>query len=79
MTDRQKELIKSLGYKIIDNTLIGEKKCISKIYYDNYSHLFSIKMKAYIFDPADYESMEMFSITFNHMLGLVYELNLIGG
>lgn len=79
MTDKQKELIKALGYKIVGNTLVGEKDCIAKIYYDNDSHLFSIKMKAYVFAPADYESIEMFSITFNHMLGLIYELNLIGG
>ena len=35
-------------------------------------------MKSFTFKPGDYESVEMFSITLNHMLGLVYELNLIG-
>lgn len=78
MTNRQKELIKLCGYKIVDNKLIGEKECISNIYYDEESQLFSIDMKSYNFKPGDYETVEMFSITLNHMLGLVYELNLIG-
>lgn len=77
MTNKQKELIKFCGYKIIDNHLVGEKECISSIYFDENSGLFSIKMKAFNFSPGDYESIEMFSITLNHMLGLVYELNLI--
>lgn len=77
MTNRQKELIKLCGYKIVDNKLVGEKECISSIFYDEKSKLFSINMKSFTFKPGDYESIEMFSITLNHMLGLVYELNLI--
>lgn len=77
MTNKQKELIKFCGYKIVGNRLVGEKECISSIYYDEISGLFSIDMKAFNFSPGDYESVEMFSITLNHMLGLVYELNLI--
>ena len=78
MTNRQKELINLCGYKIVDNRLIGEKECISSIYYDEKTKLFSIDMKPYNFTPGDYETVEMVSITLNHMLGLVYELNLIG-
>lgn len=77
MTNKQKELIRFCGYKIVDNHLVGEKECISSIYYDKISGLFSIRMKAFNFVPGDYESVEMFSITLNHMLGLIYELNLI--
>lgn len=77
MTNRQKELIKLCGYKIVDNKLIGEKESLSAIYYDEDTNLFSIDMKAFKFKPGDYESVEMFSITLNHMLGLVYELNMI--
>ena len=77
MTNEQKELIKFCGYKIVDNHLVGEKECISSIYYDKISGLFSIQMKAFNFVPGDYDSVEMFSITLNHMLGLIYELNLI--
>lgn len=77
MTNKQKELIKFCGYKIVGNRLVGEKECISSIYYDEISGLFSIDMKAFNFSPGDYESVEIFSITLNHMLGLVYELNLI--
>lgn len=77
MTNKQKELIKFCGYKIVDNHLVGEKECISKIYFDETTKLFSIEMKAYTFSPGDYESIEMFSISLNHMLGLVYELNQI--
>ncbi len=77
MTNKQKELIKFCGYKIVGNHLVGEKKCISSIYYDETSRLFSIKIKAFTFIPSNYESVEMFSITLNHMLGLIYELNSI--
>ena len=78
ITNRQKELITLCGYKII-NKLIGEKESISCIYYDEKSGLFSIDLKSHNFNPGDYEEIEMFTITVNHMLGLIYELNLIGG
>lgn len=77
MTNRQKDLIKFCGYKIAGNKLVGEKDCISNMYYDEKTGLFSIDMKAFTFTPGDYDSVEMFSITLNHMLGLVYELNSI--
>ena len=77
MTNKQKELIKFCGYKIVDNYLVGEKDCIASIYFDEATKLFSIKINAFDFSPGDYESIELFSITLNHMLGLVYELNLI--
>ena len=77
MTNRQKELIKLCGYKVVDNKLVGENDSISYIYYDEGSKLFSINMKSYSFKPGDYETVEMFSITLNHMLALVYELNMI--
>ena len=77
MNERQKELIKLCGYKIVGNKLVGEKECISNIYFDNKTKLFSINIKAYKFTPGDYETIETFSITLNHMLGLIYELNLI--
>lgn len=78
MTNKQKELINLCGYKIVDNRSIGEKECISSIYYDEKTSLFSIDMKSYNFTPGDYETIEMLSIALNRMLGLVYELNMIG-
>lgn len=77
MNNRQKELIKLCEYKIIGNRIVGKKDCISTIYFDEDAKLFSIKIKSYNFTPGDYENIEMFTITVNHMLGLVYELNLI--
>lgn len=77
MTNRQKELIKFCGYKIIDNKLVGEKECISNIFYDEKSGLFSIDISAYTFVPGDYDSIEAFTIVINRMLGLIYELNSI--
>ena len=77
MTNKQKELINFCGYKIVDNYLVGEKECISSIYFDEVTKLFSIKIKAFNFSPGDYDSIELFSITLNHMLGLIYELNMI--
>lgn len=79
ISSRQKELITLCGYRIIDNRLIGDKESISSIYYDAKSGLFSIDIKAYNFKPGNYEEIEMFTITVNHMLGLIYELNIIGG
>ena len=79
ITNRQKELITLCGYKIIDNRLESEKDSVSSIYFDTNTGLFSIDIKSYSFKPGDYEEVEMFTITVNHMLGLIYELNLIGG
>lgn len=78
MNKRQIELLNFCGYKIdSSNRINGEKDCIASMAFDEKSKMFSIKIKSYTFNPGDYESIEMFTITVNHMLGLIFELNSI--
>lgn len=76
MTKKQLELLNFCGYKVDKNNKIsGEKECIASMFFDEKTKLFSVAIKSYTFEPGDYDSIEMLTITVNHMLGLVYDLN----
>lgn len=77
MNKRQLELLNLAGFKVNDNKITWKNNSHSSIYFDQDTKLFSIKVNAYTFTPGDYDSVEYLAIDLNHMLGLVYELNMI--
>lgn len=77
MNKRQLELLKLVGFKVSGNNITWKNKSYSSIYFDQATKLFGIKVNAHTFTPGDYDSVEYLAIDLNHMLGLVYELNMI--
>lgn len=53
------------------------KKVFQNIYIDYKIKLFSLNLKSYKFAPGNHKIIETTSNTLNHILGLIYELNLI--
>lgn len=77
MNKRQIELLNLIGLKINGNNIEWKKDSLASIYFDQNTKLFNIKIKEYDFTPGDYDSIEYLTIDLNHMLGLIYELNMI--
>ena len=77
MNKRQLELLNLVGFKVDGNNITWKNNSHSSIYFDKDTKLFSIKVDAYTFTPGDYDSVEYLAIDLHHMLGIIYELNMI--
>ena len=79
MNKRQIELLNFVDFQVDGNNIKWKNNSLASIFFDKDSGLFSINVQAHNFKPGDYDSIEYLAIDLNHMLGLVYELNSIGG
>ena len=78
-TKRQLELLRLCGFEFVDNKFkdFHNRNMLVDIIYESDTGLFTLETKGKRFDVKDYDSVEAFTIDVNHVLGLIYELNLL--
>lgn len=76
---RQLQMLELCGFKFDNNKVIDiqNRNMLVEITYTYVTGMFGVKTEGKYFDFGDYDSVENFTIDVNHVLGLVYELNML--